>query len=108
MYDKAVHNYIPLEFVPHYYKTQKMCYNAVSIYPSAIRFVPEYYKTQEMCDKAVNTCFLYFILFLINISLKKHITKLFPSDMSVHRSKKCGNVCKGNTVGDALEEMFCI
>ena len=73
MYDKAVHNYIPLEFVPHYYKTQKMCYNAVSIYPSAIRFVPEYYKTQEMCDKAVNTCFLYFILFLINIKVSRNI-----------------------------------
>ena len=33
--------------------------------------------TQEICDKAVNRCFLYLILFLIDIKLKKCVTELF-------------------------------
>ena len=31
---------------------------------------------QEMYDKAVNRCFLYFIIFLINIKLKKCVAEL--------------------------------
>ena len=50
---------------------------AVNTYPSTVKFVPECFMTQEMCNKAVNKCFLYFILFLINIKLKKCVTVLF-------------------------------
>ena len=68
--NKAVDNYAhALEFVSDCFKTQKICNKAVNIYPSTIQFVPEYYKTQEICAKAVNTCFLYLILFLIDIRL---------------------------------------
>ena len=50
---------------------------AVDTHPSTIQFVPEWYRTQEMCDKTVNRCFLYLILFLISIKLKKCVTELF-------------------------------
>ena len=78
MCNKADDNYPhPLEYVPEHYKTQKMCDKAVSTYPSTIKFVPECFMTQEMCDKAINRCFFYFIIFLINIKLKKCVTELF-------------------------------
>ena len=32
-----------------------MCNKAADIYPHALEFVPEYYKIQKMCDKAVPT-----------------------------------------------------
>ena len=54
-----------------------MCDKTVDTYPSTIKFVPECLMTQEMCDKAVNRCFLYLILFLINIKLKKCVSELF-------------------------------
>ena len=76
MCSKAVDNYPQaLEFVPQYYKTQKTCDKAVDTYPSTIKFVPEYFMTQEMCDKAVNRCFLYLIIFLIDIKHKKCLTE---------------------------------
>ena len=28
------------------------------------------------------------------------------TDMSVHRNKKCGNICKANTVSDASKKKF--
>ena len=78
MFNKAVNNYpYELEFVPECYQTQNMCDRAVNTYPSTIKFIPECPMTQEMCDKAVNRCFLYLILFLINIKLKKCATVLF-------------------------------
>ena len=78
MHNKAVDNYhYALEFVPKRYKTQKICDKAVNTYPSTIKFVPECFMTQEMCDKAVNRYFLYLILFLINIKIKKSVTELF-------------------------------
>ena len=49
----------------------KVCDKAVDTYPSTIKFVPECFMTQEMWDKAVGRCFLYLILFLISIKLKK-------------------------------------
>ena len=61
-----------LEFVPECYKTQKMCDKAVDTHPSTIQFVPE-----EMCYKCVTIVhrfFLYFILFLIIVKLKKCVT----------------------------------
>ena len=77
MCNKAVANYPhALECVPECYKTQNKCDKAVDNYPFTIRFVPECYKTREMCDKAVNDFFLYFILFLIGIKLKKCVTDL--------------------------------
>ena len=56
--------------------------------PFLIRYVPDQYKTQKMCDKAIlenggtlksikiktATKFLYLILFLIDIKLKKYVT----------------------------------
>ena len=54
-----------------------MCDKAVNNYPSTIKFVTECYKTQEICDKGVNRCFLCFILFSIDIRLKKCVTELF-------------------------------
>ena len=61
MFNKAVDNYHPaLEFVPEYYKTQKMSEKAVDTYPSTIKSDPECYKNQEMCNKAVNRCFFVF------------------------------------------------
>ena len=48
-----------------------MCDRAVNTYPSTIKFVPECFMAHEMCDKAVHRCFLYLILFLIGIKLKK-------------------------------------
>ena len=79
MCNKAVDDYPhALEFGLECYKTQKMCDKAVSTYPSTIKFVPECFMTQEMCGKAFNRCFfLYFILFLVGIKLKKCVTDLF-------------------------------
>ena len=54
-----------------------MCNKAVANYPHPLEFVPKWNKTQEMFYKAVNRCFLYLILFLINIKLKKYVTYLF-------------------------------
>ena len=78
MCNKAV-DYYPnaLEFVPECYKTQKMCDKAVNNHASTIQFVPECYKTQEVYYKADNRFFLYLILLLINIKLKKYVMQLF-------------------------------
>ena len=77
MCSKAVDNYpYALEFVPECYRTHKMCDKTVNTSPFTIKFVPKCFMTQEMYDKAVR-CFLYLILFLINIKLKKCVTVLF-------------------------------
>ena len=58
--------------------TQKMCDKAVYAYPSTTKFFPECYKDQEMCNKVAIRCFfLFFILFLIDVKLKKCMTELF-------------------------------
>ena len=57
--------------------TQKMCDRPVDTYPSTLKFVLECYKTQETYIKAVNRCFLYLLLFLIDIKPKKCMTELF-------------------------------
>ena len=54
--------------------TQKMCEKAVGTYSCTIKFFPECHKTQKMFNKAVNRCFLYLILFLIDIKLKQCVT----------------------------------
>ena len=33
-----------------------MCNKTVANYAYALEYVPEWYKTQKMCDKAVDTC----------------------------------------------------
>ena len=79
MCDKAVDNYVhALQFVPDYYKAQKICNKAVNISRSSIQFVSECYKNLEMCDKSINTWSLYLVLFAIDIRLKKFVTELFP------------------------------
>ena len=81
MTDKSIlGNSRTIKSFPDCYKVQKMCNRAVDNYRitvDAFEFVPECSVTQEMCDKAVNRCFLYLILFLIGIKLKKCVTKLF-------------------------------
>ena len=62
---------------PHTQKNKKICDNSVDTYPSTIKFASECFMAQEMCDKAVNRCFLYFILFLTNMKIKKYVTVLF-------------------------------
>ena len=78
MCDKAVDNFAHgLKPAPDCYTTEKMCNKSITTYPSTIELVPEFYKTQEMYDKVVNGYFLYFILFLIDIKVKKCVTELF-------------------------------
>ena len=73
MSSKAVDRYHHvLKFVPDCYITQNMSDKAVNTHPSTVQC----YKTQEICDKVVNRCFLYLILLLIGIKLKKYMTKL--------------------------------
>ena len=73
--NKAVDNYPnSLDVLPECYKTQNVCDKAVDSPLSAIQFVSEYNKAQEMCYNVVHRCFLYLILFLININLKKYVT----------------------------------
>ena len=74
MCNKAVDNYPHAsEFIPKSYKTQRMCDKPIDTHSSTIQFVPKCYNTQEMCYEPVNKCFLYLILFLINIKLKKYV-----------------------------------
>ena len=53
-----------------------MCDKAVDAYISTIKFVPECFMTLEMCDQAVNRFFLYLLLFLLSIKLKKCATDM--------------------------------
>ena len=55
-----------------------MCDKAIIAYPSTIKLVSACLIIQEMYDKVVNRCFLYFIMFLINIKLKKCVAELLP------------------------------
>ena len=72
MCDKVVDNYPhALKFVPDCYMAQNMRNKTVNTHHSTIQLVPECYKTQTRCDKAVNRCFLYLILFMIGVKLKK-------------------------------------
>ena len=78
MSNKTLDNYPhALEFIPECYKTQKMRDKAVDTYPSTIKVVPGLFMAQEMCDKAVDGCFLYLLLFMSNIKLKKWVEELF-------------------------------
>ena len=84
MCNKAINNYPhALELVPECYKPppppqkKKIRDNSVDTYPSTIKFASECFMAQEVCDKAVNRCFLYFIVFLTNIKIKKYVTILF-------------------------------
>ena len=71
MSDKAILEHGgTLTSVPDCYKNQGMCNKPVDKYPHALEFVLECFMTQEMCDKAVNRCFLYLLLFLIDMKLK--------------------------------------
>ena len=73
MSSKAIDNYHHVsKFVPDCYMTQNTCDKAANTYPSTVQC----YKTQEICDKVVNRCFLYLILLLIGIELKKYMTEL--------------------------------
>ena len=53
-----------------------MCDKAVNTHPSTIKFVSKCFMTRGMCDKAINV-FLYLILLLIDMKLKKCVTELF-------------------------------
>ena len=74
---KAVDNYPhALELGPKLYKNWKICGKASDIYPFTIKFVPEFYKTHKHVIKQFTDVFVYLILFLINIKLKKYLTLL--------------------------------
>ena len=76
MCDKAIlENGGTLKSVLDCHKNKKICNKAADNYPHALEFVPECYKTQKICQKA--GVFLYLILFLINIKLKKCVTEMF-------------------------------
>ena len=61
-----------LEFVTNLYKTKKVCNKVV---------VPNQCKTQKMCIKAVgNYPFVYLILLLIEIRVKKCVIKLLSKN----------------------------
>ena len=71
MCNTAVANYFhSLGFVPECFMPKKLCDKAVNTYPTTIKFAPECFMTQEMRDKAVSGCFLYLILFLINVNTR--------------------------------------
>ena len=84
-----------------------MCDKVVNTHSSAIQFVPEGYKIQKMCDNTFNKCFLAFFLFLININLKKYVTKLFLmilfSIRYVHDEYKTQQMCD-----KAVDDLFLI
>ena len=42
-----------LQFIPHVFKTKKMCKNAVKKLPFVTKQILAQYKTQEMCDKVI-------------------------------------------------------
>ena len=75
MYDKAtLENSGILKFVPYCYKNQEMCNKAVENYLFTTKFVSE---LKKCVIKKLIDAFLYFILFLINIKLKKCVILLF-------------------------------
>ena len=72
MCGKAVDNYgHVMEIFPDYFVTRKMCNKSVKIYPSTIQFIPECYKNKEKCVMKLLLALIYFILFSIDIRLKK-------------------------------------
>ena len=78
MCDKAIlENGGRLKSFPDCYKNQEMGNKAVDNYPHVLDFVPECFMAQEMFNKAINGCFLYLIVFLIDIKPKKCVAKLF-------------------------------
>ena len=62
-----------LKSVSDCYKNQEMCNEALDNYPHALEFVPECFMTQEIRNKV----FLYLILFLIDVKIKKCVPVLF-------------------------------
>ena len=79
MCDKAIlENGGTLKSVADCYKNiRKMRDKAVDNYPHTLEFLPECYETQEICNKASNKWFLYLIVILIVIKLKKFVAELF-------------------------------
>ena len=71
-----------LRSVPDCYKNQEMCNKTVDNYPHALENVPECLMTQKCVIKQLIDVFLYFILSLIGIKLKKCVTVLFNSILS--------------------------
>ena len=68
MCKKAVGNYSHVLEFARLLEVSKKYNKAINTYHSTMQFVPECYRIQEMCDKAVSTCFLYLILFPIDIN----------------------------------------
>ena len=54
----------------------RVCNKAIDTYLSAVQFVPHWYKSQKMCYKPDNTYPFVFFLSLINTNLKKCLIKL--------------------------------
>ena len=64
MCEKAVEDKLEaLEYVPEYFKPEKMCKEARCRGPYALRDIPDHLKTQNMCEKTVeeDLCSLHFV-----------------------------------------------
>ena len=74
IWDKAADNYAhTLKVVPDWYKTEKKCLMKLLM---IILQYNLFLNAEQMCNKALNACFFfYFILFLIDIRLKKSVMK---------------------------------
>ena len=59
----------------------KMRVKVVYTYPSPIKYVPDGYKTKKSVIKLLILALFYFFQFLIDISLKKYMIKLFPKNL---------------------------
>ena len=78
MCNKSINNYPhPLEYVLECFMTQKMRDKAVHTYPSTIKFVPECFILKKCVINQLIDVILYFILFLIDIKLKKCVAECF-------------------------------
>ena len=75
MCNKAVANCLhALEFVLKCYKNQKMCHKAVDTYSSTIKLFLNAVRLKKCVIEQIIDTFLYSILLLIDIKLKKYVT----------------------------------
>ena len=72
MCDKTIlKNSGTLKSFPECYKNQEMRNKTDDNYLYALECVSGWYKTRKMCDKQLIDAFLYLVLFLTDIKLKK-------------------------------------
>ena len=83
------------DYIPDWYKTQKMCDKNVSEYPSLIVYCPDKYKAQRMCDEAVDDCLLVLKFipdwFVTSKTIKNLFTALYADDNILCFNEDDGN-----------------